>query len=431
MDDFDRLTKVLNTLCVISTGFVLLASFINFISFNSAALYLNLSICVSQYLAILLLNKFNYTFASRLVFAFVTPILLFINILYVGGHFGQEMIVGAIVSVSYLLFKSHKRVRNLMVATNLLAYLIPTIYLISHPPLLRSVDLPFDGIFVFLNCSVWIVIVYNIYESKFRDYLEALKISNEDLKVKTEELKRFNYVASHDLKSPLTNIINFSGLLRKDFENREFENSKEYLNFIESSSQRMKELIEGVLEVSKMNDPSQEGKELLCLNQIVEEAISNLAYEVKSQGVIINRAELPQYEGNKSDFMTLFQNLIQNGIKYNRSDKKIINIDYFIADGILNLTFQDNGIGIPDKHQEEIFKYFKRLHTQNSYPGTGIGLGLCKKIATKYDGQIEVESILGSYSKFKISLPFVEHANKVCPKSLQENNLGTATSASH
>ncbi len=404
-NDFDRLTKVLNILSVVSIGIITIALSLNLAIGNDPFYTVNLIAASILFGSILFSNGFGKVILSRCLFSLLSPVIIGSIILFIGGNFSQSIATGAIVSISCLLFKSKVKFRNFIVIFNLFCYLIPTVYITQNGPLLGIHDIAYDEIFILFGCIVWIVIVFNIYEAKFRDYMKILKKKNESLQEKTSELTRFNYVASHDLKSPLTNVINFVGLVRNDLNNKNYERLPDYMNFIESSAHRMNELIEGVLEVSQINHRVEHARDKICLNGVLENVINSLAFEIKSKNVKIKRAKLPFFIGSKFDFVTLFQNLLQNAIKYNRSEEIKIEINFEEKLEKIFIKVKDNGIGIPKKYSEEIFEYFKRLHNHDEIPGTGLGLGLCKKIMHKYDGQISVDSIVGSYTEFTLEFP--------------------------
>lgn len=228
---------------------------------------------------------------------------------------------------------------------------------------------------------------------------------NRILASKNEELERFNYIASHDLKSPLRNIHSFAGLLERDLERGEAKDLPEYLDFIKANAKHMSGLINDILAVSKINKEGAKEKDWVDLNSLLDQVKENLLVELEGKSVQVNSEELPKYLCNESQFSVLFQNLIQNGIKYNEHPKPCINIWSREEKGELQVYFQDNGIGIEEEYHDYIFEYFKRLHTVDEYEGTGIGLGLCKKIVESYEGEISLSSEKDVGSVFMVKLP--------------------------
>jgi len=233
--------------------------------------------------------------------------------------------------------------------------------------------------------------------------LNSLTENNEKLNIANQELERFNHIASHDLKTPLRSIMSFSSLIQRDLKQDSYEDIDEYFQFIKNSAQQMHNLITDTLEYSQLNH-EKISKEKLDLNKI----IANLSRQIKSshsEDIEINHSKLPSYHGQESLLIRLFQNIFENGVKYNRSAKKIINVDFKLKDSALILAIKDNGIGIEKEYLDKIFVLFKRLHTSNEFTGTGLGLPICKKIVDQLNGSIWANSEIGKGSTFYISLP--------------------------
>jgi light-regulated signal transduction histidine kinase (bacteriophytochrome) len=195
------------------------------------------------------------------------------------------------------------------------------------------------------------------------------------------------------------------GLIEKETADIDNEKLNRYLEFTKTGAFTMNELIEGVLEISKSDKIDIEDLQAIDLNSALNKAISNLHQEIENRNVKISAQQLPNFHGREADFVLVFQNLIQNGIKYNKSSIPHIEIESTINKNILNIKFKDNGIGIETEYRSQVFEFFKRLHNSSEYPGTGLGLGLCKKLINKYDGKIHVNSQVGKYSIFTIILP--------------------------
>lgn len=228
-----------------------------------------------------------------------------------------------------------------------------------------------------------------------------LQNANDNLATSNEELERFAYVASHDLKSPLNTIIGFAGLLRKKLAN-ESSDAEEYINYIEKSGSRMSRLIRDILEYSKLSSKEAVDHEVISLNDMVTE-ISHLVNS-KAKPVYIEASTLPNIKWNHSKIFLLFKNLIENGLKYNDSDNPTIKLS-FSNSGINKVHIEDNGIGIKKEHFDKIFIMFNRLHNQDKYEGTGLGLATCKKIVDEFNGKIEVESQIDKGTTFSIEIP--------------------------
>ena len=177
----------------------------------------------------------------------------------------------------------------------------------------------------------------------------------------------------------------------------------------------MEYLIRDILELSKLNDTTPREDKPIVLDHILKKALTNLKEEIDESGAILCAEPLPEYICNESEFLLVFQNVIQNGIKYNQSKTPIIQIWAEQSEAFLYIHFKDNGIGIPEEYYDKIFQYFQRLHHSNDYTGTGLGLGLCNKIINRYNGQILVDSVLEQGTTFTLQLPIhssSENANQ-------------------
>ncbi len=256
--------------------------------------------------------------------------------------------------------------------------------------------------FNFLFCSFFIITTLRSFQKGLKKANKRLHESNDKLISSNEELERFAYIASHDLKSPVRSIISFIGLLNKKYENQFDENGKEFLNIISSNANQMHELIEDILEFSRSNNRVIR-KEVVDLNLMLKEISSHFTSKNKDAQIIFG--ELPII---KSDYIILkqvFQNLIENGLKYNKSYKKVISIQYIEQKDSLYFRVKDNGIGIEPVYFDRIFEMFQRLHNKEEYQGTGIGLAICKKSIQQLNGEMWVTSKVGDGSIFHITLP--------------------------
>ncbi len=274
--------------------------------------------------------------------------------------------------------------------------------------ILQFLDFPFEqqlpekyfyGFWVFMFSFLVFIFVKLIM-----GFQSGLKASNRKLKASNQELERFAYIASHDLKSPLRNINNFIHLLNRKYTDVLDETGKEYLQIIGTNAKQMHHLIEDILEYSK-NDTQTVSKEKVDLNKVLNQLAVQISGEEKYQNYQIDFSPLPILNSDFTRIKQIFQNLIENGLKYNDSDFKKVTIEFLAQKNTIHLLIKDNGIGMKPEYYERIFEIFQRLHNTGTYEGTGIGLAICKKAVLQLGGQITVTSAVGVGSIFELTFP--------------------------
>jgi len=230
-----------------------------------------------------------------------------------------------------------------------------------------------------------------------RDFQEELARSNRDL-------EQFAYVASHDLQEPLRMVATYTQLLAERYQGKLDASADKYIHYAVDGALRMQTLVQDLLAFSRVGRQGRELKPTDC-NQMVESALKNLQTAVEETGARVEHGPLPVVLADGSQLLQLFQNLLSNAIKFRGSDPPHIQVtaQRKPAEWIFSVT--DNGIGIAPEHAEVIFVIFKRLHTRTEYPGSGIGLSICKKIVEQHRGRIWVESQAGRGATFKFTLP--------------------------
>jgi len=240
-------------------------------------------------------------------------------------------------------------------------------------------------------------------EKEVKERTKELEIINEELLTSNNELERFAYITSHDLKEPLRNISGFSELAKRSIGKNDISKANANLEFIKTNVLQMNELIEAVLNYSKLK-MSQENEEV-NLNEVLDDVKNSLSLLINEKSATIQNHELPSIRGNKFQLFQLFKNLIENGIKYNRSNHVAVDIHCKETENDYELRIKDNGIGIDPNYHDEVFKMFKRLHTKAEFTGTGMGLATVKKIVNNLNGFIKLNSQSGQGSEFLITLP--------------------------
>jgi signal transduction histidine kinase len=360
-------------------------------------------------LVMLVLNFFGKYQASVNYFNLIYPLLAG-GISYVTVVFDGLDYTFFVFILTGIIFSKSLKPRIFFTIYNVLIFHLVNQYIISHPaPIARGLHgHDHEILFAMTALSIFAIISYFYgaiikHEQHNQRLVENLTLNNNKLNTLNQELERFNHIASHDLKTPLRSIMSFSSLIQRDLKKESYDDVDEYFQFIKNSAQQMHSLITNTLEYSQVEQKAIK-KEELDLNKI----IIDLSRQIKTaypEDIEINHANLPSYNGNESLLIRLFQNIFENGIKYNKSIKKIIKVDFTIEKSALILEIKDNGIGIEQEYLDKIFVLFKRLHTSTEFTGTGLGLSICKKIVEQLNGSIWANSEIGKGSTFYISLP--------------------------
>jgi signal transduction histidine kinase len=233
---------------------------------------------------------------------------------------------------------------------------------------------------------------------------EELKRLSEELARSNAELKDFAYIASHDLKKPLQSIESFAKLLSRRYKGKLDAKADEFISYIVEGVQRLQMLIKDLLEYSQIETQAKNIKPT-DYSFIVEEAMNNLKTAIDESNAVVTYNKLPRIMSDPQQMISLFQNLIDNAIKFRGKKAPRVRISAERKGDEWLFTIQDNGIGIDPKNFEKIFLMFQRLHGSTDYPGTGIGLSICKKIVERHGGRIWLESETAKGSTFYFTIP--------------------------
>ena len=249
-------------------------------------------------------------------------------------------------------------------------------------------------------------------------YQDNLVIS-EKLEKSNRELTDFACIASHDLKAPIRSILSFAQLFERRNKSKFDDTDREYFNYIKSNAKQSAQLIEDLLSYSKIDKDLGTPSEV-DINKCILIVEMNMQSLIREKKALICYENLPIMKGHTSLITQLFQNFINNGIKYNQSEQPIINISTQLnAQGEYIYAIKDNGIGIAPENQDKVFGMFQRLHSQTDYDGTGIGLSFCTRIVETYGGKIWLESTFGKGTTFYFTLPKAEVLEKKMVKELE------------
>lgn len=245
----------------------------------------------------------------------------------------------------------------------------------------------------------------------FKQTQEALAKRTEELANSNRELEQFAYVASHDLQEPLRMVASYTQLLARRYKDKLDDDANEFIGYAVDGATRMQALIIDLLTMSRIGT---HGKQMeACETSVaLERAISNLRLAIEESGAVVTRDPMPRLDADVSQLTQLFQNLIGNGIKFRGDTSPIIHIGAEKKEGEWLFSVRDNGIGIAPDFFDRIFIIFQRLHGKHEYPGTGIGLSVCKKIVERHRGKIWIESEVGKGTVFYFTLPINHRERK-------------------
>ena len=232
----------------------------------------------------------------------------------------------------------------------------------------------------------------------------ALVEQQAELERSNRELEQFAYVASHDLQEPLRMVASYVQLLEREYAGKLGEEADEFIGFAVDGAKRMQALIQDLLTYSRVGR-GQAPTQPTDLDDAFDRALANLHAAIEESGAAISAEPLPTVVADASQMTQLLQNLIGKALKFHGTEPVEVRVGAERHNGQWTFGVADNGIGIDPKHAERIFAIFQRLHTREEYPGTGIGLALCRKIVERHGGRIWVESEPGRGTTFRFTLP--------------------------
>jgi len=234
-------------------------------------------------------------------------------------------------------------------------------------------------------------------EEKLKESLEEIERSNKDL-------EQFAYAASHDLQEPLRIVASYTQLLEKRYKDHLDDDARDFIKYTVAGATRMQKLIDGLLSYSRVQTRGKPFEPTDC-SSVVEQAISNLKIHIDETHAIVESDDLPTVDADEMQLVRLFQNLIDNALKFHGSEVPRIQISASKLGNKWMFSVSDNGIGIDPECKDRIFVIFQRLHREEDYPGTGMGLAICKRIVERHEGHIWVDSYLGQGSTFYFTIP--------------------------
>ena len=219
------------------------------------------------------------------------------------------------------------------------------------------------------------------------------------------DLERYAYIASHDLQTPLRNIVSYSQLLERRYRGLLSAEADEFIGFIVSSAKQMAEMILGLLNYTKISDQTAPLERVLS-RQAMDRALLNLKTRIDENDAVVTVGPLPEVLADEGQLTTVFQHLVENAIKFHRPDvpPEVSVTAEFVPPGMCRFVVADNGIGITDEYFNKVFEVFERLHSTADYPGSGVGLAICRRIVRRFGGDIWVASTPGGGATFSFTV---------------------------
>ena len=241
-------------------------------------------------------------------------------------------------------------------------------------------------------------------EEQARQRTVLLARSNQELCRSNAELEQFAYVASHDFQEPLRMVASYTELLAKRYESKLDARADKYIRYAVEGARRMQRLVNELLDYSQVKATTKPLKPVV-LNSVVDKALTNLQVALRKSEGQVCRTELPVVMADEVQLVQVFQNLIDNALKFRGENSPQVRISAEKNGDGWKLSVMDNGIGIDPQYAEKIFVIFQRLHKRDEHPGNGIGLAIAKRIIERHGGKIWVESELGNGACFRFTLP--------------------------
>lgn len=233
---------------------------------------------------------------------------------------------------------------------------------------------------------------------------ESLRRRTDDLARSNADLEQFAYIASHDLQEPLRMISSYVQLLAKRYRGKLDRDADEFIFYASDGASRMQRLINDLLTYSRVGTRGKSFEEV-NLETVLAQALENLQLAVKEKNAVVTHDPLPTVYGDSGQLTQVFQNLIDNAIKFHGEEPPRIHVSARLEGGKCIFSVKDNGIGVAPEYLNRLFTLFQRLHTRKEYTGTGLGLAICKRIVERHGGRIWVESSPAKGSTFYFVIP--------------------------
>ena len=244
----------------------------------------------------------------------------------------------------------------------------------------------------------------DLSSEEMKETYERLDRQKDQLQTSNAALKQYAYIVSHDLKEPLRTISSYIQLIEMRLDGKVEGETREFMDFAIAGVKRMKGMLEAILSYSQLENTAIYSS--VSLEKVLENACRNLQERIKETNTtIVENTLLPTIKGNEFQLLQLFQNLIQNSLKFKGTEPPYIKVLYSPVGNKHVISIEDNGIGISEQHRELVFQMFKRLHTVQQYEGLGMGLAICKKIMDNHHADIAIDPSYTAGLKIDLKFP--------------------------
>lgn len=354
---------------------------------------------------ILVLNYLKELFYAKVYWTALFPLIIFgLVVMYGNEPHGEMFFIISIVNIFILFEKKYIQfLLTLLVCTLCsVALLYNSLYESALAASTDSSD-SFSSFLITVSC---IAVTINIYTKTLRRQLRISETNNQALQDANADLEHFTYMASHNLKTPLRNILGSIFFMQRKVSETEKELLGTHIKDIKTSANDMHTLINDIMEYAVFIQNEMTNTAVVNLHELAQNITKSVNISLDKEAIFRYNGE-EKINSNLTLVKAILQNLIENGIKYNHSEIPIIEVEVIKEKNSFLVKVTDNGIGINTEYHDKIFVMFKRLHHNTEYEGTGIGLAMCKRLLNKYNGEVWLKSEIGKGSTFFVRIPIV------------------------
>ena len=410
----DTPTKERETIVLFNKFSVAIATICIFLTIQDLILGVSTGIILSiaSFMLILsgpILNYFRFYYFSKAWSMFMYPTFLVAPVMIIYGdeiHASYSFFL--FFTYTLLLFSRRKPI-IILISYLIILWVSLEYYILHHAHLENFSPTLLDEITAPLATLIGIYLVINDYKKKVKNREKSLKIALENAQIQNEklnsanaELERFAFATSHDLKTPVRAIVSFLNLIEIKIKKQEYADLEHYIGFAKDGGLQINRLISEILEFSKLNINQTLERTEIDLDAIFSKNTTNLQGYILEKNAKVESGILGKITSNELFVGLLFQNLLENAIKFNKKEQPLVKVTAQKTENGTSISFQDNGIGIEKEFYESIFHIFNRLHNQQDYAGTGMGLAICKKIMERLGGTISLTSEIGVGTTFTL-----------------------------